>query len=142
MKEHKIITAFIFLFLCSCGLQSVEESGLRYVTKPAFEIPTHIEWKKIGFAKEIVNIKEKTVVLSGGNNPIPLNEWESFKVSMPWKKNIDRNLLFTKTALLRSPNADLDCEGKACLTEREIKGYTWIELADPIAIDFIPKETD
>jgi len=44
--------------------------------------------------------------------------------------------------LLRSPNAKPDCEDKKCIIEREIKGYSWIELADPIAIDFIPKETD
>ncbi len=142
MKIRLNIFGLIILLFSSCSFPSVEESGLRYVTKPAFELPLNIQWEKIGFAKEIVNIKEKTVVLSGGSNPVPIETWDEFKVNLPWKKNIDRHLLFTKTKLFRSPNAKPDCKGKECLIEREIKGYSWIELADPIAIDFIPKKTD
>jgi hypothetical protein len=142
MKNLRNIILFCLFILCSCGFPSVEDAQLRYITKPAFDLPKDIVWEEIGFAKELVNVRKKLVVMSGGSNPIPLNEWDKFKVTIPWKKNIDRNLLFTKTALLRSPNASFDCRGEKCLIEREYKGYSWIELADPIAIDFIPKETD
>ncbi|MFK8006662.1 MAG: hypothetical protein AB8H03_09835 [Saprospiraceae bacterium] len=142
MNDEIKVFIFFILLISSCGFPTVEESGLRYSTKPSLKVPENIQWEKIGLAKEMINIREKTVVLSGGTNPIPLDKWEDFKVQLPWKKNIDRNILFTKTALIRSPNADVDCKDEACIIEREFKGYTWIELADPIAIDFIPKETD
>ena len=29
------------------------------------------------------------VVISGGTNPIPLDKWDDFKPSFPYKKNID-----------------------------------------------------
>lgn len=141
IKRIFYFSLFISL-LSACSFPTIEESGLRYPTKPAFDIPQNIQWEQIEFAKEIVNTKEKTVVLSGGTNPIPLNKWDDFKVKLPWRKNIDRNLLFTKTALLRSPKAKFNCKKEECLIEREYKGYTWIELADPKAIDFIPAKTD
>lgn len=142
MKIHLYKFILFTLLWSACGFPSVEESGLKYPTKPAFDIPTNIQWEEIGMAKEMINIKEKTVVLSGGNNPIPMKEWEKFEARPPWKKNMDRNLLFTKTKLLRSPNVKSDCEGEACFKERKVQGYSWVELAAPLAIDFIPKETD
>ncbi len=64
------------------------------------------------------------------------------KVGFPYRKNIDRNLLFQRTALYRSPGVGIDCSGDDCITEREYKGYTWIELAEPVCVDFIGGKTD
>ena len=139
---NRILFFVIVMLFNSCDFDSVEEAGIKYPTKPAFEVPSNIEWQEIGTAKEIINVKEKLVVVSGGKNPIPLKIWDNFKPRIPWQKNIDRNLLFNKTAFLRSPNAPSNCKGTDCITEMKYKGYTWIELASPLAIDYIPSKTD
>lgn len=96
----------------------------------------------MSFAKEIINAKEKKVYYGAGSNPIPMDEWKKLKVKLPWARNLDRNILFTKTVFLRSPSASSNCEGTDCLKEIEYKGYSWVELANPQAIDFIPSKTD
>ena len=105
-------------------------------------IPSSLEWKQIGFAKEIINQLEKIVVVSGGNKPIPLNNWDNFTPTFPWSKNLDRNLLFQKTAFLRSPGTSVNCNGTSCIKQRNYKGYTWIDLAQTICVEYIPSKTD
>ena len=73
---------------------------------------------------------------------LTISKWEGLKVGFPWQKNIDRHILIDKTALLRSPNANANCNGTDCLIERDFKGYSWIELAQPLAVDFIPSKTN
>lgn len=136
------ITLTLAVLLHACSLPTAKQAGLQFPTTPAFEVSDNIEWQEIGFAKELLNQHEKTVVISGGTNPIPLEAWEDFKPKFPWAKNIDRNLRFQKTALLRSPGVPSDCAGDDCLTIREYQGYTWVELADPVAVDYIPAKTD
>ncbi len=133
---------FVMLIFTSCGFDSVEESGIKYATKPAFELPANIEWQQVGTAKELINVKEKLVIISDGNNAIPKEAWDDFKVRLPWQKNIDRYILFDKTFFLRSPNVPSDCQGAACKTNLDYRGYTWTELANPLAIDYIPSKTD
>ena len=137
-----VISILGYFLLNSCGFDSVEEAGIKYATKQAFELPTDVEWQQVGTAKELINLKEKVVIISAGNNAIQKDEWDEFKVRLPWKKNIDRNILFDKTLLMRSPDASFDCQGAACKTNREYKGYTWTELANPLAIDFVPSKTN
>ena len=139
--KFAIIVLGTILFY-SCGFKTVEEAGIKYATKPAFELPGNIDWKQIGTAKELVNVKENLVVISGGKNAIPKETWDEFKVRLPWQKNIERNLLFDKTYFLRSPNAPSDCQGAACKTNIDYKGYTWTALASPLAVDFIPSKTN
>ena len=131
-----------FFILNSCGFDSVEEAGIKYTTKQAFELPTNVKWQKVGTAKELINIKEKVVIISDGKKAIQKDEWEEFKVRLPWQKNIERYILFDKTLFLRSPNVPSDCQGVACKTIRDYRGYTWTELANPLAIDFIPSKTN
>ena len=133
---------FVMLLFTSCGFDSVEESGIQYTTKQAFELPENIQWQQIGTAKELINVKENLVIISDGNNAIPKDAWDDLKVRLPWQKNIERNLMFTKTFFLRSPNAPSDCRGAACKTKVDYKGYSWIELANPLAVDYIPSKTD
>lgn len=128
--------------LNSCNFPTSKEAGIKYATRPAFAVPKKIEWREVGLAKELINIKEKVVVISSGSNPLPLDQWEGLKVIFPWQKNSDRYLLINKTALVRSPNAISNCNQTDCLIERDYKGYSWIELAKPLAIDFIPSKTD
>ena len=133
---------FIFLFLVAgCALPTSKEVGLKFSTEKS-RLPDRLKWREIGFAKEIINQKDKIVVIGGGDNPIPMNEWEAFKPTFPWTKNIDRHLLFKKTYFYRSPETDVNCEGKDCIKQLEYKGYTWVEIAKPICVDFIGGKTD
>jgi hypothetical protein len=144
MKTKQSIYAvalFILLLCSSCGLKTANEIGLSFSTEQS-TLPDTLNWRTIGFAKELVNTKEMVVVISGGKNPIPLNEWDNFKPSLPYKKNIDRNLLFQKTAFYRSPNTSANCTDKDCIREIVYKNYTWVELAKPICVDFVGGKTD
>ena len=144
LKMHKNLYMIVPLgfFLSSCSFPTTPEAGIKYSTQTAFQLPKNIEWREVGLAKELINVKEKVVVISGGSNPLPISEWEGFKIRFPWKKNIDRHLLINKTALVRSPNAYSNCNRSDCLIEREYKSYSWIELAQPLAVDFIPTKTN
>ncbi len=131
----------IFMFT-SCGFESAAEAGIKYKTKPAFELPKNIQWQEVGFATELINIKENLVVIGVGDNPIPRNEWDDFKPRLPWKKNIDRHIMIDKTVFLRSPDAPSNCQGAACKTQIQYKGYSWTKLANPLAVDYIPAKTN
>jgi hypothetical protein len=95
-------------------------------------------YREIGNAKELINPIEKIIIIGAGDKQIPQDKWAEFQPSFPWTKNIDRNLLFSKTAFYRSPDTDVNCQGKDCYKLREYSGYSWVELAQPVAIDFIP----
>ena len=140
--KSRTLALLVFLFAFGgCALKSANEIGLRYSTE-ASPLPDTLNWMDIGFAKELIHQKDRVVVISGGNKPVPLDQWDAFKVSYPYRKNIDRNLLFSKTAFYRSPNAQANCQGNDCITVREYRDHTWIELATPVCVDFIGGKTD
>ena len=89
-------------------------------------------------AKEIVVGSTLMVALAGGDNPIPDGEWEDFSPGWGNSKNSTRNLQFGESCFARSPRADEDCEGDDCATIVEVKDYTWIELAQILAVDCLP----
>ena len=136
-----LLTILTTLIFQSCGIKTAEEVGLHFSTEKS-KLPDTLNWKKIGFAKELINQKEMVVVISGGKNPIPLEKWGEFKPSLPYRKNLYRHLLFQKTAFYRSPNTDVNCEDDACIKQRNYKNYTWVELAMPICVDYIGGKTD
>ena len=103
-KNKCTIILFSFL-LNSCSFSTTKQAGIKYSTRPAFQVPEDMKWKEVGLAKELININEKMVIISGGSNPLPLTQWEELEVRFPWKKNIDRHILINKTALVRSPDA-------------------------------------
>ncbi len=84
---------------------------------------------EVGLAKELINIRENIVVVGGGTNPMPDAEWADYRPRLPWIKNINRNTLFSDSCFYRSPTAPVDCEGEACRIERDISGYSWVELS-------------
>lgn len=130
----KQMVVFALLSLLSCTpFPSSKEMQLSYKTETS-AIPQQLQWKKIGIAHELINVREKIVVISGGDAPIPEDEWLSYTPPFPWKRNIERNLLFSETAFLHSPDMAADIK-----TVRKISGFTWIELAKPMAIDYIPE---
>jgi hypothetical protein len=133
-----VLTAHLFQ---SCGLKTAKEIGLNFSTEKS-KLPDTLIWKKIGFAKELINQKELMVVISGGSNPIPLEIWDDFKPTLPYTKNLDRHLLFQQTAFYRSPNTDVNCKDGDCIIQREYKNYTWVEMAKPICVDFVGGKTD
>lgn len=138
MRFLLLLLPFLLNF---CTLPTSRQAGLRFSTERS-PIPDSLVWREIGFAKELINQKDKLVVISGGDRPIPLEDWDAFRPSFPWKKNIARNLLFNRTAFFRSPNTSRDCQGKDCIRQVEYQAYTWIALAEPVSVDFIPKKTD
>jgi hypothetical protein len=129
------------LFRNSLSFKTSKELGIKYKTVPALILPSDTKWESVEFAKELLNIKDKIVVLGGGANPISSNDWKNFQVSFPWFKNKDRHILFSKTAFIKSPNTSFNCKGDDCYEEIDYQGYTWLELAKPLAVDFIPSET-
>lgn len=142
MKQNIYVFTILIIFLFnSCGLKTAKEVKLHFSTEKS-KLPNTLNWRKIGFAKELINQKEMVVVISGGKNPIPLDKWDEFKPSYPYRKNIDRHLLFQKTAFYRSPNTDVYCIDTDCIKQREYKNYTWVELAKPICVDYVGGITD
>ena len=133
-------------FFSNLVMPTCDRAGVTFSTVKS-TLPQIIEWKTLSgnqsLAKELINPFERVVILSGGTNPVPINEWDTFQPGFLWQKNIDRNILFTKTAFLRSPQTSVTCEqNKSCIKVRELKGYTWIELAQPKCVRFLPGTTD
>jgi len=60
---HKTLyTIILFGFLLnSCSFPTTKEAGIKYSTRPAFQVPKNIEWREVGLAKGLINIKEKMV---------------------------------------------------------------------------------
>lgn len=137
-----ILGGLFYFFVQPPALPTVAEAELNYRAKPAIDVPDAVAWNRVGFAKELLNVTDSVVVVDGGPHPVPDPEWRRFKARFPWRKNIDRNLLFQKSFFVRSPYAPPDCSGSACFTLREYRDYTWVELAQPVAVDYIPAETD
>ena len=126
--------------LASCmtvSLPTAAQAGLRFDTRPE-GIPANIEWKHVGQAHELISVKELVVVVSGGANPMSDADWEKYTPPLPWMKNIERDLLFTDTFFMRSPSSPQEATGEERYTVREISGHSWIELAQPVAVDFVP----
>ena len=136
-----VLIVLMTLIFQSCAIKTASKVGLHFSTEKS-KLPDTLRWRKIGFAKELINQKEMVVVISGGKNPIPLDKWEDFKPSFPYKKNINRHLLFQQTAFYRSPNTDVNCKEIECIKEREYKNYKWVEMAKPICVDFVGGKTD
>ena len=142
MKRNSYALKILMVFLIhSCGIKTAKEVQLKFSTEKS-KLPESLNWNKIGFAKELINQKEMIVVISGGTNPIPLDKWNEFKPTLPYRKNLDRHLLFQQTAFYRSPNTDVNCKEANCIKQREYKNYTWVEMAKPICIDFVGGKTD
>jgi len=132
-----IVSAVLIAVSSSCN--DIGPVEISYSTQQS-EIPTTINWTEIGLAKELINMKDMGVVVSGGDNPIPTEEWDDFKPIYPWQKNIDRLLLFDSTYLYRSPDISADCLD--CYTTIDYQGYTWLELAKVYGAAYVPSETD
>lgn len=143
MKQLPFFLIFVAVLLTSScgGIKTAQQVGLHFSTERS-SLPDPLVWKNIGFAKELINQKEQIVVISGGSNPIPLDQWNQFKASFPYQKNKDRHLLFEQTAFYRSPNTAVNCKAADCIRERSYKQFTWIEMAQPICVDFIGGKTD
>jgi hypothetical protein len=122
-------------------MPTCSSKGIKYSTIKS-QIPATLQWGQIGFAKELINLMEQIVVISGGSKPIPLTSWNDFSPTFPWQKNIDRNLLFNQTSFLRSPGADVNCNGANCIKERTYRGYTWVDIAKPICVTYLPGKTN
>jgi hypothetical protein len=124
--------------LSSCqSLPTSAQAKVRFNTT-ATGLPPDLEWSHIGKAHELINTTELVVVVSGWDNPMPDEEWATYQPPPPWRKNIERNLLFSSTSFMHSPKVPDGTTGDARYTIRELSGHSWIELAKPLSVDFIP----
>lgn len=133
MRSMKnLLGAAAALALASCaGLPTAKQAGLHLPTeRETLPAGLELQWASQGRAHELLNPVEMVVVLSGGSNPMPADEWEKYSPPFPWQRNIERHLLFESSAFLHSPNGRIP--------ERTFSGHTWIEIAKPLAVDFIP----
>lgn len=140
MKPLIFLITLTFLAACS-PLPTSQDIGLRFSTEKS-RLPNDLQWREIGLAKELLHPKEKMVVISGGSNPIPLDKWDRYTPPWPYRKNLDRHLLFQQTAFYRSPQTEVNCQNNACIRTRTFDGYTWVELAKPICVDYVGGKTD
>ena len=75
IKHILYLSTFLLLFIFqSCGIKTAKEAGLHFSTEKS-KLPDTLHWKKIGYAKELINQSEMMVVISGGRNPIPLKDF-------------------------------------------------------------------
>ncbi len=134
------LAAAVAILQVSCvtpSLPTAAEAGLSFRTQ-AMDIPADLQWSKRSAAHELINAQELMVVVSGGDNPISDADWTKYKPPLPWIKNIERNLLFDGSNFLRSPHSPEGAAGPDRYAIRKVSGRTWVELAQPIAVDFVP----
>lgn len=89
-------------------------------------------------AKEIVIGSTLMVAVAAGDNPVSDSAWAAFRPGLGNTKNSTRNLQFEDSCFARSPWADEDCQGEDCATIVEVKGHTWMELSQILAVDCLP----
>jgi hypothetical protein len=140
-NTQKFLSIAVVITILSLNVPECSQVGLRYSTALS-TIPSNLTYSSISFAKEIIHQQERLVIVSGGTNPIPTTSWSSFSPSFPYSKNIDRNLLFTKTAFYRSPGTSVNCEGSSCFKTREYSSYTWLEIAKSVCVTYTPGPTN
>ncbi len=134
-----IILVLLGVITTSCfKIELLEDTGIRYSTVSSTG-PADTLWTQIGLAKEIININEQLVYISGGENPVAVENWDDFKPRLPWLKNIDRQLLFDSTYFYRSPGVSSNCT--YCEIHIDYKQHTWVKLAEIVGITYIPDET-
>ncbi len=127
------------LSLVSCiSFPTAREAGLKLTTIP-MELPESLDWATRGRAHELIEVNERLVVVSGGEHPISDEAWAKYQPPFGYQKNIERNLLFSRTAFLHSPGVDDSAVGSDRYRFRTFDRYTWLELAKPLAIDYIPE---
>jgi hypothetical protein len=140
MKTALLLTCLlgVTLALGSCtSFPTALEAGLKLETTP-MDLPDRLDWGTKGQAHELIQVNELLVVVSGGDHPISDEAWATYQPPVGYQKNIERNLLFSRTAFLHSPGVVDSALGSDRYRFRIFDGYTWLELAKPVAIDFIP----
>lgn len=107
MKSQSFfLLALIAFALSSCiGLKTAAEIGLKFSTEKS-KLPDTLNWREIGFAKELINQKDLVVVISGGTNPIPLSDWDKLKVSFPYTKTLTA-IYFSRKPLFIAPQIQI-----------------------------------
>lgn len=140
-RVSAIVIASIALFsLSSCmtpSLPTSAQAGFSFQTR-AMDIPADLDWSRRAAAHELMDAKDLVVVLSGGERPIPDAEWGKYRPPLRYMKNIERNILFEGSFFMRSPGAPDGATGSGRYIFREISGHSWIELAKPVCVDFVP----
>lgn len=133
----------ILLLALSC----LRLPSLEGVSVPATPIPWPPEVRCLnqgvpGVAKEVLVGASLTVVVAGGARAISDADWPSFDPGLTNLKNDDRALQFSESCFWRSPSAPATCEGDACRTIVEIKGHTWVELAQVVGMGCLPDDAE
>jgi hypothetical protein len=93
-----------------------------------------------GGAQEVEDQTTGEVVLSGGDDPMPSDEFAVYDPEPPWVVNSSvRTTSFTSTCIQRSPDAPADCTDD-CGIYSEMDDYTWLQLAFVVCEDCLPAD--
>lgn len=91
-----------------------------------------------GDGQEIQNLVTSNVLISGGTDPMPADEFATYDPPPPYILNSSvRSVLFVDSCTYRSPDAPASCTDH-CGLYRDISGYTWLELATVVCSDCLP----
>jgi len=136
-----IVVAVLLTLRDLTSFPTSEEAGISFETiastRPVDSTCLN-EAGEAGLAKELVNLRERVVVVGAEPNLMPDDMWADYSPRFPWQKNINRNTLFDDHCFYRSPGVPVDCTGDECTIMRELDGYTWLELSAIEAQDCLP----
>ncbi len=107
------------------------------VESPWPSAPACLNSPSVTVAKEVLQGSTRTVIIAGGDKPIPDEKWPSYAPSLGNQKNSDRFLLFGRSCFSRSPNKPASCAGADCRDVVELDGYTWVGLSKVESADCI-----
>lgn len=91
-----------------------------------------------GVAKELINQLNLVTVISGGDQAISDEDWETYEPSPPFSKNSDRHLEFVDSCFYRSFSETWECQGEDCYTFVPHDGYSWLRLAQTEHVETYP----
>lgn len=138
----RYLYVIVIVLLAGCvNLPTTAETGVSFSTvqsEPPANSTCLNPKGEAGLAKELINARERLVVIGGGANPISDEDWADFAPRLPWQKNVNRHTMFSDHCFYRSPAAPADCEGDACAITRTYQDHTWIELSAVHGIDCFP----
>ncbi|MEZ4868306.1 MAG: hypothetical protein R3C14_43660 [Caldilineaceae bacterium] len=138
------LVAYFVLQSLTIRFPTSAEAGVSFETvasvRPEGSTCVNKAGEQEGIAKEMISTEDFVVSLAYGNNPISDAAWADYTPSSPYRKNLNRDTLFSDHCFYRSPDAPVGCAGESCSIMREVDGYTWMELSAVVSQDCFANE--
>lgn len=120
------------------SFETTAEAGVSFKTLPTLRpqgASCLVEDTGGHLAKEMLTLETFIVVVGLGDGSMPDSQWAEFMPDLPWRKNVNRNLVYDSDCFVRSPDAPASCEGDACAIIQDVVGYPWMELSAVVSRD-------